>query len=255
MGALDGRTALVTGGGRGIGAAIASRLDADGARVAIVARNGDELEQVAATLTCRPVVVAGDLGTTDGPAAIASAVLDAFDGVVDVLVHNAAIAVRRDSHSYPIEEIDAMWHVNVRAPLLLTAAIVPGMLERGRGSIVSISSVSGRRGTPRRAPYAATKAAIDGITRAWAMEYGPRGVRANSVAPGVIDTAMWRAQLAQPGVADDILGVTPMRRLTGADEIADVVAFLASDASRAVTGETISADGGMHATINLWPTV
>jgi NAD(P)-dependent dehydrogenase (short-subunit alcohol dehydrogenase family) len=103
--------------------------------------------------------------------------------------------------------------------------------------------------------YAATKAALDGMTRALAMEYGPRGIRANSVAPGVVETAMWRDNLAKPGVADAVLGLIPTRRLSTAEEVADVVVFLASDASRAITGEVISADGGIHATVNLWPTV
>jgi NAD(P)-dependent dehydrogenase (short-subunit alcohol dehydrogenase family) len=93
------------------------------------------------------------------------------------------------------------------------------------------------------------------MTRSLAMEYGPRGLRFNCVAPGVVETEMWRASLAQPGVGDAVLGVIPTRRLSTADEVADAVVFLASDASRAITGEVLSADGGMHATLNLWPTV
>jgi NAD(P)-dependent dehydrogenase (short-subunit alcohol dehydrogenase family) len=120
---------------------------------------------------------------------------------------------------------------------------------------VSISSISGMRGTPRRAGYAASKAAIDGMTRAWAMEYGPVGIRANAVAPGVVHTEMWRENLAKPGVEESVTGVIPVRRLTEPEEIANVVVFLASDASSALTGETLSADGGMHATVNLYPTV
>ncbi|MDQ3542548.1 MAG: SDR family oxidoreductase, partial [Actinomycetota bacterium] len=94
-----------------------------------------------------------------------------------------------------------------------------------------------------------------GMTRAWAMEYGPLGIRANAVAPGVVHTEMWRENLAKPGVAESVTGMIPIRRLTEPREVADVVVFLASDASSAITGETLSADGGMHATINLYPTV
>jgi NAD(P)-dependent dehydrogenase (short-subunit alcohol dehydrogenase family) len=93
------------------------------------------------------------------------------------------------------------------------------------------------------------------MTRALAMEYGPQGIRANAVAPGVVHTDMWRRLLAEPGVTDAVLAVIPTRRLTDEAEVADVVAFLASDASRAITGETLSADGGIHATTNLYPTV
>ena len=255
MGALDGRTAIVTGASRGIGAAIARGLDAAGARVALVARSADQLDAVAADLTNDPVVIPTDLGTADGPGEAAAAALAAFGGRLDVLVNNAGIAVRKDSETLQVEEVDQLWNVNVRAALLLTAAVLPAMLEQGAGSIVSISSISGRRGAPRRALYAATKAALDGMTRALAMEYGPRGIRANAVAPGVVDTDLWHENLAKPGVADAVLDVIPTRRVSTAEEVADTVVFLASDASRAITGEIISADGGIHATVNLWPTV
>jgi NAD(P)-dependent dehydrogenase (short-subunit alcohol dehydrogenase family) len=255
VGALDGRTAIVTGASRGIGAAVARGLDAAGARVALVARSADQLDAVAADLTNDPVVIRADLGTADGPGEAAAAALGAFGGRLDVLVHNAGIAVRKDSETLQVDEIDRLWNVNVRAALLLTAATLPAMLERGAGSIVSISSISGRRGAPRRALYAATKAALDGMTRALAMEYGPRGIRANSVAPGVVDTDLWHENLAKPGVADAVLDVIPTRRVSTPEEVADTVVFLASDASRAITGEIISADGGIHATVNLWPTV
>ena len=252
---LRGRTALVTGAGRGIGAAIARALDAAGARVALVARTEDDLRAVAAGLANGPVVVPADLGTAEGPGAAAAAALDAFDGRLDVLVNNAGTLLRKDSHTVTVEELDLLWRVNVRSALLLTAAVVPAMLARGSGSIVSISSISALRGAPRRSIYAATKAALDGMTRALAMEYGPRGIRANGVAPGVVETEMWRENLARPGVADAVLGLIPTRRLSTAEEVAEVVVFLASDASRAITGEVISADGGIHATVNLWPTV
>jgi NAD(P)-dependent dehydrogenase (short-subunit alcohol dehydrogenase family) len=93
------------------------------------------------------------------------------------------------------------------------------------------------------------------MTRALAMEYGPRGIRANSVAPGVVETDLWRDNLAKPGVTEAVLDVIPTRRVSTPEEVADTVVFLASDASRAITGEVISADGGIHATVNLWPTV
>lgn len=252
---LAGRTALVTGAGRGIGAAIARRLDADGARVALVARSADELEQTAAELAHDPLVVVGDLGSADGPATVAATVLAAFDGRLDVLVNNAAIAARKPAPEYGAAEITAMLDVNVRGVLLLSSAVLPTMAAAGRGSIVNITSVSGLRGTPLRTAYAASKAALDGFTRAVAMEYGPRGVRSNAVAPGVVATEMWRRELALDGVEELVHAVTPQRRLVEPEEVAAVVAFLASDDASAVTGQTISADAGMASTINLYPTV
>jgi NAD(P)-dependent dehydrogenase (short-subunit alcohol dehydrogenase family) len=252
---LDGRTALVTGAGRGIGAAVVRALDGAGARVALVARSEHELQKVAGDLRNDPVVLPADLASPTAPSDVAAAAVAAFDGRVDVLVNNAAVALRKPSEELTVDEIDAMWHVNVRAVLLLCAAIVPVMVEHGGGSVINVSSVSGLRGTPRRAAYAATKAALDGITRALAMEYGPRGVRANSVAPGVVETALWRELLARDGVEETIVGQTALRRLATPDDIADVVVFLASDAARFVTGEVLAADGGMRATLNLYPQV
>ena len=152
--------------------------------------------------------------------------------------------------------MDLLWNVNVRSALLMTGAVLPAMLAAGAGSIVSISSISGLRGAPRRALYAATKAALDGMTRALAMEYGPRGIRANCVAPGVVETEMWQAQprraRRQPRPC---CGTSRPAALSTPEEVADAVVFLASDASRAITGEVLSADGGIHSTVNLWPSV
>jgi NAD(P)-dependent dehydrogenase (short-subunit alcohol dehydrogenase family) len=255
MAALAGRTAIVTGGGRGIGAACARALDAAGARVAITARTADQLAEVARTLSNAPVTIVADLGAADGAQTVAEAVLDAFDGRLDILVHNAATATRKPTDELTDDEIDSMLDLNVRAVLLLTRALVPALVESQHGSVVSISSISGRRGTPRRAAYAASKAALDGMTRSLAMEYGPQGLRVNAVAPGVVETDLWTSLLAQPGVTESVTALSPLRRVQTVEEIADVVAFLASDASRAITGAVISADAGMYATTNLYPTV
>ena len=249
---LDGRTALVTGASRGIGAATAQALDRAGARVALVARSEDQLQQVAAGLSHEPVVVPADLGQASAPAAVAATAMEAFGGPVDVLVNNAAAAARVPTVETDAALIDALLAVNVRAPLLLIAALVPGMIERGHGSIVNLSSVSGLVGTPRRAAYAASKGALDAATRSLAMELGPHGIRVNSVAPGVVDTDLWAKNKAIPGVIEGVNAQTPLGRWATPDDIADVIVFLASDAARFVTGETISADGGMARTLNLY---
>src|SRR5207253_10156808 len=153
--ALAGRTALVSGAGRGIGAAIARALDAAGARVALVARTERELRAVASGLAHDPVVVAADLGTADGPDAAARAVLSAFGGRLDVLVNNAGTLLRKDSHTVTVEELDLLWQANVRSALLLTAGGLPGRVARRAGAIVSIAVIWGVCGRRRRAGCAA----------------------------------------------------------------------------------------------------
>src|SRR5579862_1829988 len=236
MKGLDGRVALVTGASRGIGAATAHRLDVAGARVVLVARDAGTLESVAQDLVHDPVVLAGDLADPAEPSRIALGALDAA-GRVDVLVNNAAIAARVPIGETDAHVIDRMYAVNVRAPILLAAALAPTMARNGGGAIVNLSSVSGLRGAPHRVAYAATKGAIDAVTRALAMELGPLGIRVNSVAPGVVDT---------------VEALTPLGRWANPDDVADVVVFLASEAARFVTGATLTADGGMAHCIDLY---
>jgi NAD(P)-dependent dehydrogenase (short-subunit alcohol dehydrogenase family) len=250
-GALDGRCALVTGASRGIGAAIARRLDRAGARVALVGRRPEALEEVASTLERRAAVVAADLRDPHSPGRVAHEALEEL-GSVDILVNNAAGAVRLATAETDASTIDEIMAVNVRAPLLLVASLIPAMTEKGGGSIVNVSSVSAILGTPRRAAYAASKGAIDAATRSLAMELGPFGIRVNSVAPGVVDTAMWAANRLVPGVVAAVEALTPLRRWGTPDDIADAVVFLASDAARFVTGETICVDGGMAKTLDLY---
>ena len=242
---------MVTGASRGIGAATARALDRAGARVALVARSEANLREVATDLQHDPVVLVGDLAVADAPAQVAERALDAL-GRVDVLVNNAATAARIDTVDTDAAVIDAMLAVNVRAPLLLIAALVPSMIEAGGASIINLSSVSGLVGTPRRAAYAASKGALDAATRSLAIELGPSGIRVNSVAPGVVDTALWAKNKAIQGVRETIEAQTPLRRWATPGDIADVIVFLASDAARFVTGETISADGGMARTLDLY---
>ncbi len=182
-GPLAGATALVTGASRGIGAAIAAALDGAGARVVLAARSRDALERVASGLRHDPVVIEADLADPAAPAALAQRAQAALGGGVDVLVNNAAHAARVPLAELDAALIDRMHAVNVRAPLLLIAALVPGMIARGGGSIVSLSSVSGVVGTPRRSAYAARRPrppAIDAASRSLAIELGGDGIRVNT---------------------------------------------------------------------------
>jgi NAD(P)-dependent dehydrogenase (short-subunit alcohol dehydrogenase family) len=248
---LTGRTALVTGASRGIGAATATALDRAGARVALVARSREGLTEIARGLEHQPIVLVADLSDASASASIARQSLDQL-GAVDILVNNAAMAARLDTVDTDAALVDRMLAVNVRAPLLLIAALIPSMLQRGTGSIVNLSSVSGLVGTPRRAVYAASKGAIDAATRSLAIELGPSGIRVNAVAPGVVDTALWASNKAISGVVATIEDQTPLRRWATPEDIADVIVFLASDSARFVTGETISVDGGMARTLDLY---
>ncbi len=247
---LDGRTALVTGASRGIGAAIAEVLDDQGATVMLSGRDGDALQAVARRLRRPTDPLVADLANEGEVRDLAVRALER--GPIDILVNNAGVGIRMDSTDLDAIIIDAMHAVNVRGPLLLTTALLPSMIDRGSGSIINISSISGVRGTPRRSAYAASKGAVDAMTRSLAMEFGPAGIRVNAVAPGAVTTDMWERNRAIPGVIESIESQTALRRWGTPHDIADVVAFLASDAARYVTGQTIEVDGGMASTLDLF---
>jgi NAD(P)-dependent dehydrogenase (short-subunit alcohol dehydrogenase family) len=249
---LHGRTALVTGASRGIGAATAVALDRAGARVALAARDGERLRVVAAELSNDPVVLEVDLADPDAPGRLAAAASAGLGGGVDVLVNNAAVAQRLPITAHDAELIDRMHAVNVRAPLLLIAALVPAMIERGGGTIINLSSVSALVGTPMRAGYGATKGAVDAASRCLARELGEHGIRVNTVAPGVVDTDLWARNKQIPGVIEQVNDQTPLGRWATPQDIADVIVFLASDAARFITGATLRPDGGMSTTLNLY---
>ena len=248
---LTGRTALVTGASRGIGAATARALDRAGARVLLSARDEAALAGVAAELRNEPVVLAGDLATEDGPAQLARRALE-VEGRIDILVNNAAVAARLDSTDLDAATIDWLYQLNVRTLLLLTTALLPAMVRAESGSIVNLSSVSGIVGTPRRSAYAATKGAVDALTRSLAMEFGPSGIRVNSVAPGCITTELWARNREVPGVIGQIEAQTALRRWGTPEDVADVIVFLAGDGARYVTGQTLAIDGGMAQTLDLY---
>ncbi|MCH2625524.1 MAG: SDR family NAD(P)-dependent oxidoreductase [Actinomycetota bacterium] len=245
MNDLQGKVAVVTGASRGIGEASARVLDSIGAQVVLTGRTVDDLERVAGELQNSPVVVPADLAQPGAGTDLAAEILEIVDGV-DVLVNNAGIPMRRMPESLTEDEIDLVFAVNVRSLLTLSIGLADSMKSRGGGSIINVSSVASVHGPGARVAYAGTKGAVDAMTRALASDWGPDGIRVNSIAPGLIATAIWEeSRNTIPGLIEDMEGRIALKRWGFGDDIADVVAFFASDSSRYVTGETLVVDGGL----------
>ena len=242
---LAGKVALVTGASRGIGEASAKVLDAAGARVLLSGRSVTDLNAVAATLTNEPLILAADLAQPHAGTELAERVLAATGGV-DIVVNNAGIPMRRTPEQLTEEDVDAVFAINVRALVMLTVALGPSMAARGGGSVINISSVAGVRGPLGRVAYAGTKGAVDAMTRALAADWGPSNIRVNSIAPGIITTAIWEeSRNTVPGLIEDLANQVALKRWGDGEDVADVVLFFASPLSRYVTGETICVDGGL----------
>ncbi len=242
---LDGKVAVVTGASRGIGEASARALDVAGAQVVLTGRTTTDLENVAAALQHDPVVLTADLAPAGAGTDLAQRILNEVGGV-DVLVNNAGIPMRRTPSQLSEADFDLVFSINVRSLVMLSVGLAPSMIERGGGSIINISSVAGVHGPLGRVAYAGTKGAVDAMTRALAADWGPEGIRVNSIAPGLIATAIWEdARNNVPGLIEDLAGQIALKRWGFGDDIADVVLFFASDASRYVTGETLVVDGGL----------
>jgi 3-oxoacyl-[acyl-carrier protein] reductase len=242
----EGRVAIVTGGGRGIGRAIAHRLAAEGANLAISYRSND----AAAEETARAVRVAGvkcelfkgDVASPEDVEALFKNVSETF-GRVDILINNAGI--RRDNlmMRMKVEEFDEVLRTNLMGTYLCTRAALRPMVRARWGRIVNVSSVVGLVGNTGQANYAASKAGIVGFTKSVAREVAQRGITVNAVAPGYVETELTGS--LPEDVKDRIRGQVPMGRFGEAEEVAEVVVFLAGEDAAYVTGQTVAVDGGM----------
>jgi 3-oxoacyl-[acyl-carrier protein] reductase len=245
MSDLISRTALVTGASRGIGRATARTLAAAGARVIVhygsAAKEAESLVAEIRAAGGKADAVGADLGAPDGAHKLAAEVKKLVGERLDILVANAGVATAASIEDQTVAEFDRMFAVNVRAPFFLVQQLLP-LLGEG-SSIVLLSSLAARASVGVLPAYAATKGAIDTLVKHFAALLGPRGIRVNAVAPGVIDTDMSSFVRSDEG-RDYTLSIQALQRIGHPDDIADVIAFLASDAARWVTGDTLQAGGG-----------
>jgi NAD(P)-dependent dehydrogenase (short-subunit alcohol dehydrogenase family) len=234
------RTALVTGATSGIGRATAQLLARDGWEVLVHGRNHERGAEVVGAIEAqggRARFVAADLGDVAAVRGLVDEV-----GIVDVLVNNAGASWFGPTAELNEATFDELFAGNVRSAYFLVAGIAPGMAERGSGSIISLASMAGAIGLDGGAAYGATKAALSSMTRSWAAEFSPRGVRVNAVAAGPVFSTAGRTPLIER-----LGATTPLGRGAQVDEIAEVIAFLASDKASYLTGATLAADGGRTA--------
>jgi 3-oxoacyl-[acyl-carrier protein] reductase len=245
---LTDRVALVTGSSRGIGAAIARRLAADGAKIILHASaTRERAEAVAAAIRAgggTADIVIGDLEDRETPARIVGEAF-AVHGALDILVNNAAVMVPSSVFTPDVDSIDRELAVNVRAVILATAEFVR-LTQSPHGRVINISSIAGTHGSYGRPVYSAAKGAMEAYTRAVAQEIGERGITVNAVQPGTTRTEVLEQTETSEGRSwsDIVSRWTALRRLGRPEDIADVVAFLASDEARWLTGITLPATGG-----------
>ncbi len=247
---LTGKTAVVTGASKGIGRAIAERLAEHGAQVVISSRKLEACQEVANAITAKggqAIARACNIGRKPDCEALIAATLDHW-GKVDILVCNAAINPHfGPAMTMPDEIFDKIMATNIKSNLWLSHLVIPGMAERGGGSIIIVSSIGGFRGSPVLGAYAISKAADMQLARNLAVEWGHKNIRANAIAPGLIRTDFARALWENPEIYRKRTRDTPLQRIGEPDEIAGAAVFLASPAAAFMTGQTIVIDGGVLA--------
>jgi NAD(P)-dependent dehydrogenase (short-subunit alcohol dehydrogenase family) len=243
---LNGKVALVTGAGSGLGEAIALAFADAGAALALVDLNEDEAAATLETARAKGMAIAADVADV---AAVQRAVDAAIRqlGYVDVVVNNAGITglgPPRATHETPAAEWERVIAVNLTGPFLVCQTVLPFMLERGAGVVVNVASAAGLVSVDGRTPYVTSKAGLIHLTRNLAVEYAGRGIRANALCPGWMDTPMTRWRLGDLELARQLRAGIPMGRVAQPGEVAQAALFLACDASSYMTGQTLVVDGG-----------
>lgn len=240
-------TALITGGTSGIGRATANKLAALSIRVVVVGRNAERGERAVAEIRVaggKADFIASDLRDAASARAVAKKAVELGHGHVDILINNAGIFPFGPTHDTTEEEFERVYALNVKAPYFLVAELAPLMANRGKGAIVNVSTMVADFGVSGMSLYGSSKAAINLLTKAWAAEYGPKGVRVNAVSPGPTRTEGTEAM--GEGV-DELAAKAPAGRPATADEIANAIVFLATDQSSFIQGAKLAVDGGRSA--------
>jgi NAD(P)-dependent dehydrogenase (short-subunit alcohol dehydrogenase family) len=241
---VDGRVAIVTGGGTGIGAAAARQLAANGLGVVLVGRRREPLEEMRAELGDSAVAVAADLGDPDAPALVVEEALAAF-GRVDVIVNNAAVIQTGPLDSVTRDTFEHHYAVNVAGPFFLVAAALPSLRASENPAVVNVSSSVGSIVKPGTMLYGSTKAALEYLTRAWAYELAEDGIRVNCIAPGPVDTPIHATYSDDlEATYADLARRIPLHRMGSVEDIAAWVWFLVAPESQWTTGNVIHVDGG-----------
>ncbi len=244
MAILEGQIALVTGGSRGIGRAVALQLAGAGAQVIVhYHRNREAAESVASEIGGSVRLLQANMRS---PREMDAMIRELGNTQLDILINNAGLWGQTPLGSTPLETLEAMIDVNVKGMFWFTQAALPLLREGAR--IVNLSSIAGRVGRAGgRSVYGATKAAVDAFTRNWALELAPRKIRVNAVAPGYIETDMTAGYFSDPEKLQHAVERQPFGRLGSAEEVAEVVLFLCSPASRWITGDSLNVSGGFIA--------
>lgn len=244
---LKGKVALITGSTKGIGKAIASRMAEQGARVVISSRNQDACEEVAAAINAdggEAVAIACNINYKEQLQELV-AKTEAQLGKVDILVCNAALnPFFGPSQDIPDQAFDKIMHANIGSVHRLCQLTLPGMAEQGGGAVIIVSSIGGLKGSSALGAYAISKAADMQIARNLAVEWGPKNIRVNCIAPGLVRTDFAKALWENPEIYEATVSKYPLRRIGEPDEIAGAAVYLASDAGSFTTGQTIVIDGG-----------
>lgn len=247
---LTGKVALITGGGTGLGAAVARRLSNRGASVVLVGRRKGPIQKIAEEV--RGAAVVGDVTNPEHLAGAVEKAVSGFGGL-DMVIANAGIISMADVVSVEKEDWQRMVDINLTGAMNTAKAAIPALIDRGGGSIVNISSVAGLMGVGEGAGYCSTKAALLGLTRSLAFDYGPKGIRVNSLCPGWFRSEMSELEMEELAreknitVEEAVQRVTqylPLQRMASPDEVAACVEFLATGQSSFVTGTVLVADGG-----------
>ena len=245
---LQNKTALITGGGRGIGRAIALAFAEEGARIAVAARTAEQVEQVAKEIGNNAIALVCDVSDSQSVAHMFSEV-----GDIDILVNNAGIA----ESATIVNTTDELWHrhlsINLSGTFYCTRAALPAMLKKGWGRVINIASIAGKTGAPYIAAYSASKHGVLGLTKSIALEIATSGITVNAICPGYVDTEMTsrgveritsRTGRTAEEALDTLKKMSPQNRLVTSEEVAALALLLASDEGRGITGQGINIDGG-----------